>query len=85
MVSTHNTKQRSFLSIIDMQKPSRFDSIRYALVRMLYKLAHPLRIAYWFVFRPHYRGAKVIVRCGDELLFIRNSYGTGYWTFPGGK
>ncbi len=53
-------------------------------IRVLFRTLYPLRLLYWFIFRPHYRGTKVIVRCGDELLFVRHSYGPQRWTFPGG-
>jgi 8-oxo-dGTP pyrophosphatase MutT (NUDIX family) len=39
---------------------------------------------YWFVFRPNYHGAKVVIVCGDEVLLIRHTFHPHYWTFPGG-
>ncbi len=39
---------------------------------------------YWFIFRPKTYGVKVILCFQGKFLFIRNSYGTRRWTFPGG-
>jgi len=36
------------------------------------------------VFRPRTRGVKCIVECDGKWLMIRNTYGRGHWTFPGG-
>lgn len=51
------------------------------LVRIGYRLAQ----IYWFIFRPHYRGAKIVLTYQDQVLLIRHTYGPYYWTFPGGK
>lgn len=53
--------------------------------RILYRAAWPLLRIYWFVARPHPRGAKCIVSCQGKLLMIRNTYGRQRWTFPGGR
>lgn len=52
--------------------------------RILVKIAHPLRKAYWFLFRPNTYGVKCIVQNDGKVLLIRNTYGNGAWTFPGG-
>lgn len=41
-------------------------------------------ISYWFIFRPNYKGAKVVIRSGGELLLIRHTFHPHYWTFAGG-
>ena len=43
-----------------------------------------LRTAYRFVLRPRTRGVKCVVEHDGRWLMIRNSYGGGYWTLPGG-
>ena len=50
----------------------------------MYRLAHRLRRVYWFVFRPRTFGVKCVVEHDGRWLMIRNTYGGGYWTFPGG-
>jgi 8-oxo-dGTP diphosphatase len=54
------------------------------LARVAFKVAARLRIAYWFVFRPQTQGVKCVVEHDGRWLMIRNSYGKGHWTFPGG-
>lgn len=39
---------------------------------------------YWFVFRPETTGVKCVIRCGEKILLIKNSYGADIWTLPGG-
>ena len=40
---------------------------------------------WWFVARPHTRGVKLVLQRGDELLFVRHSYGArANWELPGG-
>ncbi|HEY4501562.1 MAG TPA: NUDIX domain-containing protein [Candidatus Paceibacterota bacterium] len=38
---------------------------------------------FWFIFRPHTRGAKIVLVSGGEILLIKNTYGYKY-TLPGG-
>jgi 8-oxo-dGTP pyrophosphatase MutT (NUDIX family) len=54
------------------------------LIKKLYRLAATLRKIYWFVFRPRTSGVKCVIECDGQWLMIRNSYGRGHWTFPGG-
>ncbi len=51
---------------------------------MFIALIQRLRKLYWFVFRPRTTGVKCLICCQDEVLLIRNSYGTNIWTLPGG-
>jgi 8-oxo-dGTP pyrophosphatase MutT (NUDIX family) len=53
--------------------------------KYIYKIAiYPVRW-YWFLFRPNGYGVKVLIKRDDgKLLFIRNTYGKGWWNFPGG-
>ena len=54
------------------------------LKRFIYKLGwHGLRL-YWFIIRPYQRGAKCVLEHEGKVLLIRNTYGRGHWTFPGG-
>lgn len=54
------------------------------LIRTYYDVIRPFRRMYWYFVRPRRRGVKVLVRCGGRLLFVRNTYKPGWWTFPGG-
>ena len=54
------------------------------LVQLGYKVAARLRRFYWFVFRPKTFGVKCVVQHHGRWLMIRNSYGNGHWTLPGG-
>ena len=53
--------------------------------RILPKILLPFFQFYWFVFRPKTAGAKCIVKHENKILMIKNNYGRGNWTFPGGK
>ncbi|PIR89259.1 MAG: hypothetical protein COU07_02240 [Candidatus Harrisonbacteria bacterium CG10_big_fil_rev_8_21_14_0_10_40_38] len=53
-------------------------------VRNFFKLILPFVRVYWFVFRPKTRGVKCVIENDGKYLFIRNNYGRGMWTFPGG-
>ena len=53
-------------------------------MRTLYRLAARARRLYWFVFRPRTTGVKCVVAHDGRWLMIRNTYGRGHWTFPGG-
>ncbi len=55
-----------------------------ALYRTAFRLAmRLLEVAYFFV-RPNLRGVAVVVRVGDEILLIENSYRTGFGV-PAGR
>lgn len=53
-------------------------------LRVVYRQLHRLRRVYWFLFRPKTTGVKCVVTNAGRWLMIRNSYGRGHWTFPGG-
>lgn len=53
--------------------------------KIFFDIIRPFRRVYYFVLRPKTTGVKIIIRHGDKLLYIRNSYGKGYWTYPGGR
>src|SRR5438552_16815706 len=59
--------------------------MRKRFVRLGYSVASRIRTMYWFVFRPTTRGVKTVIEHDGRWLMIRNSYGKGHWTFPGGK
>ena len=50
---------------------------------MFYKIAHAGLISFAFVFRPAFHGVNVVVRQGEHLLMVKNSYRQGF-SFPGG-
>lgn len=58
--------------------------LKRRIIRTYYTLIAPFRVAYWYTFRPRYKGVKIVVQKENEVLCIRNSYGPGWWTFPGG-
>ncbi|MEK7583735.1 MAG: NUDIX domain-containing protein [Patescibacteria group bacterium] len=53
--------------------------------KIFFILIHPVRRLYWFIMRPHTQGVKGIVFFENMVLMIRNSYGRGHWTLPGGR
>ena len=53
-------------------------------IRLGYSVASRIRLVYWFVFRPKTYGVKCVIEHEGRWLMIRNSYGKGHWTFPGG-
>jgi ADP-ribose pyrophosphatase YjhB (NUDIX family) len=57
---------------------------RQALVRRGYRIAHGLLRVAWFLTRPRSRGVKCVVRCGDEVVLVRHTYGRRHWELPGG-
>jgi len=54
------------------------------LIQIGFKVAARIRRLYWFVFRPETFGVKCVVQNDGRWLMIRNSYGKGHWTLPGG-
>jgi len=52
--------------------------------KLLVLIYLPLAKLYWFVFRPKTTGVKCVLRYGDKILLIKNSYGLKLWTLPGG-
>lgn len=57
--------------------------IKY-LIRILYPIVLRILRIYWFIFRPKTRGARCMIRFEDKILFIKHSYGSGFWNIPGG-
>jgi len=55
------------------------------LKRFLYmSVIRPAFKIYWFLRRPKTKGTRVVVQCGDEVLFVQLGYAGKGWTFPGG-
>jgi 8-oxo-dGTP diphosphatase len=54
-----------------------------ALVRVAYRGAYSLAMAYWFVRRPEIQGVFVAVWCGRRVLLLQNSY-KRHFSMPGG-
>ena len=44
-----------------------------------------LQRLYWRIFRPHVRAGKCLIVFQDKVLLVRNRYGSGWWTLPGGS
>lgn len=59
-----------------------------SLKPIIYRFANRIRKIYWFIFRPKTAGAICLIRRikdgGEEFLLIRQTYGSGKWTLPGG-
>jgi 8-oxo-dGTP diphosphatase len=54
-----------------------------ALLRVAYRGAYSLAMAYWFVRRPEIHGVFVGVWCGRRVLLLQNSY-KRHFSMPGG-
>src|SRR2546423_119154 len=54
------------------------------LIRLFYTVINPLRMAYWFIFRPKTKGVKCLIEHKGRFLFVKLSYAHKSWTFPGG-
>ncbi|HLP43931.1 MAG TPA: NUDIX hydrolase [Candidatus Nanoarchaeia archaeon] len=55
------------------------------LLRTYYKTIHPFKKIYWYITRPHLRGAICVVECNGKFLLVRHDYGHKLWTFFGGR
>ena len=54
-------------------------------LRVAYRAGYLVLRPWWFVTRPHTRGVKAVVRCGDQVLLIRQTYARrDQWDLPGG-
>ena len=45
---------------------------------------NPLKVAYWFVFRPITKGAFALIIADGHILLVKQSYGHKKWSMPGG-
>lgn len=55
------------------------------LRRLALRSAYRAAQVWWFVRRPHTRGLKLVIRHGDDVLFVRHTYGDRHeWELPGG-
>ncbi len=54
------------------------------VMKTFLRIAFRLGRLYWFIFRPKTQGVKCVIEHNGKYLYIRNSYGKGRWTFPGG-
>lgn len=52
--------------------------------RVVYNIAYTILCVYWFLFRPHTYGAKVVIERDGKVLLVKHSYGPKQWSFPGG-
>lgn len=53
--------------------------------RLAYRAAFQILRVWWFVARPHTYGVKLVVLRGEEVLFVRHTYGhRDVWELPGG-
>jgi ADP-ribose pyrophosphatase YjhB (NUDIX family) len=53
--------------------------------RILIRLLYPWLRLYWFLVRPKTFGVQCMIRHGDAVLLVRDTYGRQQWTFPGGS
>jgi len=56
----------------------------FRVKQLFYKVAYPILLGLWFIFRPHTYGAKVIIERDGKVLLVKHSYGSRAWCFPGG-
>jgi ADP-ribose pyrophosphatase YjhB (NUDIX family) len=55
------------------------------VLRLAYRAGYLALRPWWWVARPHTRGMKVVVRCGDQVLLLRHTYARrDQWDVPGG-
>lgn len=55
------------------------------LHRVLYRLAHRLRVQWWRIRKPRFDGCRVVgLDEAGRVLLIRHSYGSDNWMPPGG-
>ncbi len=54
-------------------------------MKILYQFVNSIRKLYWFLFRPHTQGVKVVIFHDNDVFLIKNSYGSYSWTLPGGN
>src|SRR5689334_20203201 len=55
------------------------------VLRLVYRAGYRVGRVWWFFTRPAASGAKVVVTRGEEMLFIRQTYGArDKWDLPGG-
>lgn len=64
--------------------PSRIVRLSDAGFRIAYRIAFRLLLIWWFLRRPHHRGAVVAVWLDGAVLMLRQSY-RGLLDFPGGS
>jgi 8-oxo-dGTP pyrophosphatase MutT (NUDIX family) len=55
------------------------------VLRLAYRAAFQVLRVWWFLARPHTNGVKLVIWSGDEILFVRHTYGDRrVWEVPGG-
>lgn len=54
------------------------------LRRLLISTVYGFLKGWWFLRRPHTRGAKCVILCDDKVLLVRPAYGHELWMIPGG-
>lgn len=60
-------------------------TLQVRALRLAYRVAYVVLGIWWFLRRPHTRGVKLVIRDGDDVLFVRHSYGRRReWELPGG-
>lgn len=55
-------------------------------IQLITPVLVPMVRLYWFLFRPHCEGVKVLIFSPDysKILLVRHTYGSKDWMFPGG-
>jgi ADP-ribose pyrophosphatase YjhB (NUDIX family) len=55
------------------------------VLRVVYQLGAPILRVWWLLSRPHVTGVRAVVRCGEQVLLVRHTYGGRHqWDIPGG-
>ena len=50
----------------------------------VYKYGYQILRLYWYIRRPQTQGVRTLILCGDKILLIKHTYGSVFWTTPGG-
>jgi 8-oxo-dGTP pyrophosphatase MutT (NUDIX family) len=59
--------------------------LRDPLLRLGFRAGYRVLRVWWFVRQPTKRGVKCVLTRGDDILFVRHTYGrTRSWELPGG-
>ena len=59
--------------------------LKKIVIRTFYIFFNPLRRLYWRLIKAKTRGVMCLIENDGRFLFVRNSYGKGQWTLPGGR
>jgi ADP-ribose pyrophosphatase YjhB (NUDIX family) len=72
------------LRLIDAVEGRLRPRVSARTLRLVYRLGYRVLRPWWYLTRPEVTGVKVVVRCGEQILLVRHTYGPGQWDVPGG-